>query len=65
MTGGMLAKELMRIRPDIPIILCTGYSEMITKDKAMDMGIREFIINPLVTRDLATTIRKVLNKCRR
>ncbi|MBW1770197.1 MAG: hypothetical protein JRJ17_03375 [Deltaproteobacteria bacterium] len=61
----MLAKELMRIRPDIPIILCTGYSEMITKDKAMDMGIREFIINPLVTRDLATTIRKVLNKCRR
>jgi PAS domain S-box-containing protein len=62
MTGGMLAKELMRIRPDIPIILCTGYSEMITKDKARDMGIREFIMKPLVTRDLATTIRKVLDK---
>ncbi len=65
MTGGMLAKELLRIRPDIPIILCTGYSEMITKDKAMDMGIRQFIMKPLVTRDLATTIRKVLDKGRR
>jgi CheY-like chemotaxis protein len=62
MTGVMLAKELMRIRPDIPIILCTGYSEMITKDKARDMGMREFIMKPLVTRDLATTIRKVLDK---
>lgn len=62
MTGGELSKELMRIRPDIPIILCTGYSEMIDEDKAKSMGIREFVMKPLLMRDLAETIRKVLDK---
>jgi len=62
MTGDMLAKELMGIRSDIPIILCTGYSELITKESAEAMGIRAFVMKPLVTRDLATTIRKVLDK---
>ena len=62
MTGDMLAKELMGIRSDIPIILCTGYSELITKEGAEAMGIRAFVMKPLVTRDLATTIRKVLDK---
>jgi CheY-like chemotaxis protein len=62
MTGGMLAKEIMSIRQDIPIILCTGYSELITKGKAEDMGIRAFVMKPLATRDLAKTIRKVLDK---
>ena len=62
MTGAELSKELMRIRPDIPIILCTGYSELITEDKAKSMGIREFVMKPLVARDLAQTIRKVLDR---
>jgi PAS domain S-box-containing protein len=62
MTGGMLAKEFMSIRPDIPIILCTGYSELITKEKAEAMGIRAFVMKPLVTRDLSTTIRRVLDE---
>ncbi len=62
MTGDMLAKELMGIRSDIPIILCTGYSELITKESAEAMGIRAFVMKPLVTRDLATIIRKVLDK---
>ncbi len=64
MTGEMLAKELMRIRPDIPIILCTGYSEVITEEKAKAMGIREFVMKPIVTRDMAKTIRNVLDKKR-
>jgi len=62
MTGDMLAKELMGIRSDIPIILCTGYSELITKESAEAMGIRAFVMKPLTIRDLATTIRKVLDK---
>ncbi len=60
MTGDKLAKEMIRIRPDIPIILCTGYSERITEDKAIAMGIREFAMKPLVMLDLAKIIRKVL-----
>jgi CheY-like chemotaxis protein len=60
MTGDKLAKEMIKIRPDIPIILCTGYSERITEDKAMAMGIREFAMKPLVMLDLAKIIRKVL-----
>ena len=61
MTGEQLSKELMRIRPDIPIILCTGYSELITEEKAKSMGIREFVMKPLVARELAETVRKVLD----
>jgi CheY-like chemotaxis protein/two-component sensor histidine kinase len=62
MTGDKLAKELMEIRPDIPIILCTGYSERITEEKAKAMGIRAFTMKPLVIRDFANTIRKVLDQ---
>lgn len=63
-TGEMLAKKLMRIRHDIPIILCTGYSEAITEEKAKAMGIREFVMKPIVTRDIAETIRNVLDEKR-
>ena len=61
MTGAELAQELMRIRPDIPIILCTGYSEVISEDKAKAIGIREFLMKPLDIHDLAKAIRKVLD----
>lgn len=60
-TGERLAQELMRIRPDIPIILCTGFSKEITAERAKEMGIREFVMKPLVIRDLAKTVRKVLD----
>jgi DNA-binding NtrC family response regulator len=62
MTGDELAEEIMAIRPDVPIIICTGFSESITKEKAKEMGIREFAMKPLVMSDLAKTIRKVLDK---
>ena len=60
MTGDRLAQEFMNIRPDIPVILCTGYSEHISKEKAEEMGIRAFVMKPLAMRDLANIIRKVL-----
>ncbi len=61
MTGDKLAQEFMKIRPDIPIILCTGYSEHMTEEKAKELGIREFLMKPFEIEDLAKTIRKVLD----
>ena len=54
------ARELIKIRPDIPIIICTGFSEKISKQKARDIGIRELVMRPLVMRELAETIKRVL-----
>jgi signal transduction histidine kinase/DNA-binding response OmpR family regulator len=61
MTGDKLAKELMEIRPYIPIIISTGFSEKIDEYKAKEMGIHAFTMKPLVMRDLAVTVRKVLD----
>jgi PAS domain S-box-containing protein len=62
MTGIELAKELMAIRPDIPIILCTGFSELINEKQAKEMGIQEFVMKPFVIGKHAKTIRKVLEQ---
>jgi PAS domain S-box-containing protein len=62
MTGDKLAKELIAIRPDIPVILCTGYSDMITEQKAKEIGISEFIMKPIVARDLTNVVRQVLDQ---
>lgn len=59
--GDELARKLLKIRADIPIILCTGYSEMISEKKALDIGIRQFIMKPLYMKDLARVVRKVLD----
>ncbi|RMD52457.1 MAG: PAS domain-containing sensor histidine kinase, partial [Nitrospirae bacterium] len=56
MIGTELAKEVRRIRKDIPIILCTGYSEMITPEKAEEFGINSFIMKPIIPKDLSETI---------
>ncbi|MBW2119308.1 MAG: PAS domain S-box protein [Deltaproteobacteria bacterium] len=62
MTGDKLAGEFIKLRPNIPIILCTGYSAYISEEKAKNMGIRAFAMKPLVLRDLAKTVRKVLDE---
>ncbi|MDL1958493.1 MAG: response regulator, partial [Deltaproteobacteria bacterium] len=62
MMGDKLARELMKIRPDIPIIICTGYSERITEKKAKRVGIKAFVMKPIIMRDLANTLRKVLDR---
>ncbi len=61
MTGDVLAQELLKIRPDIPIILCSGFSARITDKKTSEMGIRAFVMKPFVMRDFAKTIRAVLD----
>ena len=62
MTGDKLAREILKMRPDMPIILCTGYSERFTESQARDLGIKAFIMKPLVIGDLAATIRNVLDE---
>ncbi len=61
MTGVNLAREMMKIRPDIPVILLTGYSDIVTAEKAKSMGIREFVMKPVLSQELGITIRRVLD----
>jgi len=62
MTGKDLAMELMAIRPDIPVILCTGFSEQIGEKRAKEIGIRAFVMKPIVMSQIANTIREVLDR---
>jgi CheY-like chemotaxis protein len=61
MTGTKLASELLAIRADIPIVLCTGFSALVTEEKIKAIGIRELVMKPLIMRDLAVTIHKILH----
>jgi len=61
MTGVELAKELLKLRSNIPIILCTGYSEHINDDKAKASGIRAFLMKPVFLTEIANIIRRVLD----
>lgn len=60
-TGEALARELLRLRPDVPIILCTGFSHSMTPEKAKAMGIRAFLLKPLLIKDLARTLRDIFH----
>jgi PAS domain S-box-containing protein len=62
MTGDKLAGELMNIRPDIPIILCTGFSEKMSKERAEALGIKGLLMKPIVKSDLAKTVRELIDK---
>jgi PAS domain S-box-containing protein len=61
MTGDKLVKEILKIQPDIPIILCTGFSEKIDEKKARAIGVADYIEKPLDMRDYAMKVRKVLD----
>ena len=60
-TGLELAQELFKIRPDIPVILCTGHSDSVSSEKALAMGIRGFLMKPLSKRELAVALRSALD----
>ncbi len=59
--GDKLAGELIRIRHDIPILMCTGFSENMTEEKAGSLGIKGFIMKPIVMKDFSQKIRGVLS----
>ncbi|MFP5212352.1 MAG: PAS domain S-box protein, partial [Acidobacteriota bacterium] len=61
LTGTELAVEMMKIRPDISVILCTGYSERVTPEMALQMGIRGFVMKPVERNVLARLVRAVLD----
>lgn len=61
LAGDKLAIELIKIRSDIPIILCTGYSKNITDEKARQIGIKALAYKPIIKSDLAKTVRRVLD----
>ena len=61
MSGDKLAKEILDICPDMPIILCTGFSEKIDDEKAKELGIRKYIEKPFTIPDFSTAVRKVLD----
>jgi PAS domain S-box-containing protein len=62
MTGDSLASELMKIRSDIPVIICTGYSEKIDERRAKDQGIKGLMMKPFTIRGLSKTVRDVLDQ---
>ncbi len=62
MTGDRLAAEVLKIRPHMPIIICTGYSERMSEKKAEALGVRKYIEKPIDLLNLASSIREVLYK---
>jgi PAS domain S-box-containing protein len=62
MTGDILAAQILEIRSDIPVFLCTGYSEQMTHEKASQIGIAAFLMKPLSISDLAFSLRRTLDE---
>jgi PAS domain S-box-containing protein len=62
MTGAELAEEILHIRPDIPVILSTGFSETISEQEARAMGVRDLLMKPATTKDLDAVIRRATGR---
>ncbi len=61
MTGAKLAEKIAHIRPDIPVIICTGHSSLIDEEKARELGIAGYVMKPITMAEIAKTIRDVLD----
>jgi len=61
LTGADLVKEMMLIRPDVPIIVCTGFSETLSREQAEAMGVREYLQKPILRKTLGRAVRRVLD----
>jgi FixJ family two-component response regulator len=61
MTGMEFAREVLKIRPDIPIILCTGFSDAVSYERLRDIGIGDFIMKPILKHDLMASISRLLS----
>ena len=64
MTGAALAQELRRLRPELPVILCSGFSHAMNTDKAQVSGLDALLCKPFLHRDLGFVVRRVLDKRR-
>ncbi len=62
MTGEELARQILAIRPHLPVILCTGFSQKITPENARRLGIRDYLLKPLTIEQLAVKVRRALDR---
>lgn len=62
MTGMTLAKKVLNIRPDFPIIICSGYSSQLTQENLNAIGVKDFLHKPITIKELGKKIRSVLDK---
>ena len=62
MSGAKLSEKLKEIRPDIPVIICTGHSALIDEEKAASIGIDGYVMKPIVMREIAKMIRDLLEE---
>ncbi|CAD7842838.1 MAG: hypothetical protein [Olavius algarvensis Delta 4 endosymbiont] len=62
MTGIQLAQEIKKIRPDLPVILCTGFSDRMNAEQSEAMGLQGFVMKPVIKTEIARKIRWVLDK---
>ncbi len=61
-TGVQLANEVKEVRSDIPVIICTGFSEQINEETCREFGIQGYLAKPVIKREIAQTIRDVLDR---
>ena len=61
MTGDRLTKEILTIRPEMPVIICTGYSERMSAKKAEGLGVRKYLEKPIGLRNMAEALREALD----
>ncbi|MBU4394149.1 MAG: response regulator, partial [Proteobacteria bacterium] len=62
MNGGELARRIKQLSPVMPVVLCTGFSEIMDEEKARRMGIDGYMTKPVIQRQLAQTLHDVLEK---
>jgi CheY-like chemotaxis protein len=62
MTGDRMAIEMMSHRPDLPIIICTGFNELLSEERVQAIGIRALLMKPFLKNEAATVIRQVLDQ---
>ncbi len=61
MSGNELAERILEIRPEVPVMLCTGFGLAMDEEKALAANIKAVIFKPILKADLAVTIRKILD----
>jgi len=62
MTGYVLAKRILEIKPTVPVVLCTGYSDDVTPEKVENAGIKALIYKPISKKEMARSIGEILDK---
>jgi DNA-binding NtrC family response regulator len=62
LTGEELAEKVLKIKPDMPIIMCTGHSDTVSREDAFAIGIKRYILKPIQGNELVYAVREVLDE---